>query len=121
MLRASAALIAVVLVALVVTYWRTYRGVPWTAYLARPAWIRAGIYFCFCYLLSYASGGMELILTSPLATSDQLHDPVWIAYTLFALAFIVTAYGVVWVRYTVLFDRPRTPWSSLVFGLLWGS
>lgn len=121
MLRAFAALLVVLLVVLVVTYWRQYRGVPWTAYAARPAWLRAGIYFCICYLLSYASGGMELILTSPVATAEQLSNPAWIAWTIGAFAFIAVAYGYVWVRYTVVFDRARTPWVSALFGFLWGS
>ena len=121
MLRVFAGALVLVLIALVVVYVRQYRGQPWVAYAAKPAWIRAGIYFCLCYLLSYASGGMELLLTSPIATADQLSNPRWIAATVFVITFIAVAYGYVWVRYTVVFDRARTPWMSALFGLLWGS
>jgi hypothetical protein len=121
LLRFFVGTIAVLLVVLVTLYLRNYRGKPWTAYAARPAWIRAGIYFCCCWLLSYASGGMDLIVHSPIATSAQLSDPKWIACTLGAYGFIFMAYSVVWVRYTVRFERPRKPLMSTVFGLLWGS
>jgi hypothetical protein len=121
MLRAFALLLVVLLVVLLAIYWRDDRGRPWTAYAARPAWLRAGIYFCACYLISYASGGMELILTSPVVTAEQWQDPAWIAWTVGAFAFIAVAYGFVWVRYTVVFDRERTPWVSASFGFLWGS
>ena len=116
-----AVFLVVTLVVLVTVYARTYLGKPWVTYDPKPAWIRAGIYFTVCYLLSYASGGMELLLTSPVVTAAQLENPVWIAYPLFALAFISVAYGYVWVRYTVVFDRPRNPAISALFGFLWGS
>jgi hypothetical protein len=120
-LAVLAGAIAVLLVALVTLYARRYRGRPWVVYDPKPAWLRAGIYFCACYLLSWASGGMELILTSPVATADQLGDPLWILATLVAVAYIGVAYGIVWVRYTVVFDRPSTPAMSALFGFLWGS
>jgi hypothetical protein len=121
LLDVFAAALAVLLVVLVVSYLRMGRGLPWTQYRGGPAWIRAGIYFTICYLLSYASGGLELILTSPVVTQEQLQNPVWIAYTLFAFAFICVAYGYVWVKYTVVFDRPKNTAISALFGFLWGS
>jgi hypothetical protein len=30
-------------------------------------------------------------------------------------------YGIVWVRYTVRFDRPRSPAMATLFGVLWGT
>lgn len=113
--------LVLLLVTLIFTYFKRYRGLAWTQYWARPAWIRAGIYFTICYLLAYASGALELIVTSPIVTSEQLSNPVWIAYTLFAFGFIVVAYGIVWVKYTVLFDRPKNTAMSALFGFLWGS
>jgi hypothetical protein len=112
---------AVLLVALVVQYRRRWAGRPWTSYDARPAWIRAGIYFSVCWLLSWASGGMELIATSPVVTAEQLGDFRWWAWTALAFGFILIAYGIVWVRYTVRFDRPRNDLAAGVFGFLWGS
>lgn len=112
--------LAVALVALVTVYVRRYRSVPWTVYRATPAWIRAGIYFCACFLIAWASGATEKLLDGPIATSDQLRDPTWIGYTLAALGFICVAYGIVWVHFTVRFDRPLTPVRSTLFGVLWG-
>ena len=121
MLGAFAGAVGCCLAVLVVVYWRGGRGRPWVTYDPRPAWVRAGIYFCCCYLLSYLSGGMRLIVTSPVVTSAQLHDPRWVAATALVLTFIVVAYSFVWVRYTVKFDRARTPLVSGLFGLLWGT
>lgn len=121
MLRVFVGAIGVLLVVLSTMYATRYRDKPWTEFAARPAWIRAGIYFSVCWLLSYASGGMELILNSPIATSEQLSNPRWIAYTAAAYGFIFIAYSVVWVRYTVLFNRPKKPLMSTVFGVLWGT
>jgi hypothetical protein len=55
------------------------------------------------------------------ATSEQLGDPAWIAATAAAFVFILVAYGVVWVRFTVVLDRPRHTWVAAGFGLLWGT
>ena len=119
-LNLVAAALAVTAIVLVVQLRRRPDARPWTAYSAKPAWLRAGIYFCVCWLLSWASGGLELLLTAPVVTAEQVSSAAWWAYTVFAYAFIGVAYGVVWVRYTVLFDRPRTPAWSALFGVLWG-
>jgi hypothetical protein len=121
MLDVFAALLGVLLVALVAVYLRMGRGRPWTTYRGGPAWTRAGIYFTICYLLAYFSGALELIFTTPVVTSEQLANPAWIIYTIAAFAFIIVMYGIVWVKYTVLFDRPKNTVISAVFGVLWGS
>jgi len=121
MLAVFAGAIAVLMAYLVVTYYRGGRGRPWTTFEPRWAWHRAGIYFCFCYLASYTSGGMDRIVNSPVVTAAQKADPVWVAYTIGALAFILVAYAGVWAHFTPTFDRPRKPLMSAVFGFLWGS
>lgn len=105
---------------LVVGYIRGGRGRPWEAYAPRWAWWRAGIFFATCFVISYASGAMDLILTRPVATGEQLENLVWIAVTAGLVVFIVGAYSVMWVRFTVVFDRPRSTLTSVVFGVLWG-
>jgi hypothetical protein len=119
-LQIYALVLGVVLVGLIAQYLRMGRGMPWTSYEAPPAWIRAGIYFCACFLLAYFTGALELVLDSPIVTSEQLGDPAWWAFTAVAVGFICVAYGYVWVKYTVVFDRPRRPLMSALFGVLWG-
>ena len=60
--------IAVVLAGLAGVYSFRYRTHPWDIYYPKLAWLRAGMYFCGCYLLSYWSGAMELLVASPIAT-----------------------------------------------------
>ncbi|MEI6693990.1 MAG: hypothetical protein WCL12_04610 [Actinomycetes bacterium] len=112
---------AIILVILLGLYLRNRRWMPWNSYQAGPAWIRGGIYFCICWLLSYFSGGLKLILTSPLATSDNLNNTSWVGFTALCVGFVFMAYSVLWVRYTVRFNRPNKPLMSTLFGLLWGS
>jgi len=112
---------AVILVVLLGIYFKAGRYMPWTAFSATPAWIRGGIYFSICWLLSYFSGGLEKILTSPLWTQANLDNTSWIAYTALCFGFIFMAYSVLWVRFTVRFDRKKYNGSAIVFGILWGS
>lgn len=121
MLNAVAAVLALALLALAATYAARYRGRPWTAYDPKPAWLRAGMYFCCCWLLSWASGAMELLVTSPFATAGQLASRNWWLFTAGVYAFILVAYAGVWSYYTVVFDRRRNTLVSAAFGALWGS
>lgn len=115
------AAIALTLVVLVVLRFTRFGGHPWDIYYPRLAWLRAGVFFCCCYLLSYFSGAMELLLQSPIATREQLADRNWWLFTIGVYAFILVAYAGVWARFTVVFDRPRRIGIGIVFGLLWGS
>jgi hypothetical protein len=121
MLRIFAGLLVLTLVALVTVYRVRFRNHPWDIYYPKLAWLRAGIYFCCCYLLSYFSGAMELLLTSPIATAAQLADTNWRLFTAGVYAFILLAYTGVWVYFTPVFERQKNPLISGVFGFLWGS
>jgi hypothetical protein len=121
MLNAVAALLALALLGLAVLYNARYRGRPWVAYDPKPAWLRAGMYFCCCWLLSWASGAMELLVTGPFATADQLASRNWWLFTGGVYLFIVVAYAGVWSYYTVVFERPRNSAVSALFGALWGA
>ncbi len=114
-------IIAALLFALAATYWRRYRNHPWDIYVPKIAWMRAGIYFCCCYLLSYFSGAMELLLNSPLFTQQQLDNPNWLIYTACSISFIIIAYSGVWCYYTPVFERRKNILISAIFGALWGS
>ncbi len=121
MLDYFAALLAITFIALAIIYDVRFRNVPWDIYRPKAAWLRAGIYFCCCYLLSYLSGGMQLILDSPVFTTAQLNNPGWVRFTLGLYGFILIAYAGVWSYFTPVFERPKNPLISALFGFLWGS
>jgi len=108
-------------VGLAVLYNTRFRGHPWDIYYPRLAWMRAGMYFCACYTLSYLTGGMELILGGPLATPEQLADSAWRWFTLGIVIFMFVAYAGVWSYFTPVFERRKNVLVSAVFGFLWGS
>ena len=121
MLDWFAALLAITFVALAVIYDVRFRPVPWDIYRPKAAWLRAGLYFCCCWLLSYLSGGMQLLLESPVYTAAQLGNPNWVLYTLGLYAFILIAYPGVWSYFTPVFERRKNTLVSALFGFLWGS
>jgi hypothetical protein len=98
-----------------------YRSLPWDIYYPKLAWMRAGMYFSFCYTLSYLTGGMELILSSPVFTAEQLANPNWVFFTAGVTIFIVVAYAGVWSYFTPVFRRKKNILVSAAFGFLWGS
>lgn len=121
MLDVFAALVALAGIVLATLYFVRYRNHPWDIYYPKLAWIRAGIYFCACYTLSYLTGAMELLLTSPVVTPEQAADTGWVIFTVAALAFIVFAYAGVWSYFTPVFERKKNVLISGLFGFLWGS
>lgn len=121
MLEIFVGLVALTGLTLAVIYNTRYRGHPWDIYYPKMAWMRGGMYFCACYTLSYLSGAMELILSSPVFTAEQLANPNWVIFTIVAIAFIVIAYAGVWSYFTPVFERRKNVFVSGLFGLLWGS
>lgn len=98
-----------------------FRDLPQTAFDPRAAWLRAGIYFCICFLVSGLSGALTRILNDPIATAKQLSDPRWLVSAAGAFVLIYLAYWKVWARWTLCFDRRRYLFSQTVFGMLWGA
>jgi hypothetical protein len=92
-----------------------------TEYIPLAAWLRAGVFFCLFYLISWATGTLELILTTPLATPAQLTDRVWWLWVAGLTTFILFAYWGVWAHYTIRFDRKVDLVPQILFGLLWGT
>ena len=121
MLTVFAWLVAATGVILAATYFLRYRDHPWDIYYPKLAWMRAGIYFCACYTLSYLTGAMELILNSPVYTAEQLANPNWVIFTCAVAIFIVVAYAGVWSYFTPVFERRKNVFISGLFGFLWGS
>ena len=68
-----------------------FRNHPWDIYYPKLAWMRGGMYFCACYTLSYLTGAMELLLTAPVFTSEQLANPNWVMFTAGVTLFIFAA------------------------------
>jgi hypothetical protein len=90
-------------------------------FIPLAAWLRAGIFFCFFYLISWATGTMEAIQTSPIVNSAQVADRRWWFWIIGLTAFILFAYWGVWARYTLRFDRKLDLIPQILFGLLWGT
>jgi hypothetical protein len=121
MLELFIALVAIIGISIAVVFNTRYRNHPWDIYYPKLAWMRGGMYFCFCYCLSYMTGGMELILSNPIATEAQLNNPNWRIYAGCAFLFIFCAYSITWCYFTPVFERQHNRLVSIIFGFLWGS
>ncbi|NKB45466.1 MAG: hypothetical protein GKS03_14435 [Alphaproteobacteria bacterium] len=110
----------VVLVILGLSLLRLNRRRPADIYDPQRAWLRAGLYFTSCFLISWAAGILPTLRSSPIASAGQLSDPVWWLATVALTAVIVFGYGVVWRKGTVPHGRPLFILPVLVFGILWG-
>jgi len=73
--------IAILLIILLIIYSTKYRGLPQNDFNPIVLWIRAGIYFCSCLIISWGTGTMSKILKSPIATPEQVQNPAWITWT----------------------------------------
>ena len=51
-------------------------------YHPRLAWIRGGIYFASCFILSILTGVFSTLISQPIATGENLSNPIWWAFTL---------------------------------------
>jgi hypothetical protein len=121
-----AAGVALVMAALLVRYLRRYhrpeilqREV--SQFNPMTAWLRAGIAFCVFYLVSWATGTMEAIVTSPIATAEQMASTGWWLWVIGLTAFILFAYWGIWARFTIRFDRKVDLVPQVIYGLLWGT
>jgi len=114
-------LVAAAGVALAAVYFLRYRNHPWDIYYPKLAWMRALMYFAACYTLSYLSGAMELIVSSPIVTAEQWSNPNWRIFTGAIVVFMFVAYSGVWSYYTPVFERRKNTLMSALFGFLWGS
>jgi hypothetical protein len=86
----------------------------------KMAWLRAGLYFGFVTLLSGITGVFKTVVHSPLATPDQISDPIWLALTGLSLALVVWGYIIWWPRGTLVHGRKLYFAPALAFGLVWG-
>ena len=105
---------------MVVLYLLKYRTLPITTWKPGAAWTRAMIYFAICNLISIWTGTTEKLATQPIATSDQLSDPLWIVLVFICFLYIFIAYWILWAKMTLTFDRKFYIGVGLVFGAIWG-
>ncbi|NYT01073.1 MAG: hypothetical protein GKB99_05050 [Methanocellales archaeon] len=82
--------VLLLLLVLEVIYWTRFRGQPIDVYNPLVSWTRAGIVFCSCFIISWATGTMNKILAAPLFTPEQLKNPQWIAWTGQAASFLLS-------------------------------
>jgi len=117
-----AAIIVIIAAVPLIGFYRVrYRQHPPDIFVPKAAWLRAGIYFCACYLAAIGTGVFDAVLTTPIATPEQIADAAWWSWV-FGLTLLVTvAYWVIWARYTLRFDRGLDAVPQTVFGLLWGA
>jgi hypothetical protein len=90
-------------------------------YVPQAAWLRAGIYFCACYLAGIATGVFDSLLSSPIATPEQVADGAWWSWLVGLILLVTAAYWGIWARYTLRFDRRLEVVPQVAFGLLWGA
>ncbi len=121
MVEVFVAIVVLTGLSLATVYHTKYRNHPWDIYYPKLAWIRAGMYFCACYTLSYLTGAMDLILSAPVVTEEQLNDSGWQLFTGGILVFMFVAYSVIWSYFTPIFERKKNVLVSALFGFLWGS
>lgn len=121
MLEVFAAAVALLGATLAIIYNTRFRNHPWDIYYPKLAWMRGGMYFCACFTISYLTGAMELLLTTPLYTEEQLANPNWRWFTVGVATFIVVMYAGVWSYFTPVFERKKNVLISGLFGLLWGA
>ena len=112
--------VALILIVLFASLSRNTSSRVQATYSPRLAWLRGGIYFCTCFLISWQTGVFHVLLRAPLATEDNLQDPAWVAMTAACVVVILIGYGYVWPRGTLAHGRPLRLASVLIFGLLWG-
>ena len=79
-----------------------YRQHPWDSFYPKLAWMRAGMYFCFCWTLSYLSGGLELILTSSCRYAGPIAE-----YKLVDLYMLCGGFYCVGLQRVVVLLHPR--------------
>ncbi len=112
--------VAILLIILLTVYLKNYRGLPQNDFNPVVLWIRAGIYFCSCLMLSWVTGTMTKIFQSPFVTQNQLNSPAWIVWTAGCFILVFVAYWIIWARMTLTFNRKRYLITQILFGLIWG-
>lgn len=115
-----AAAAAASLIVLIVLLLAARKEVVPDTYSPRLAWMRAGIFFSACFLISRMSGVLWSLLHEPWFQVQQLSDATWWLATLLVSGYVAFAYLYFWPRGTTDHGRPLHPFHVVVFGVLWG-
>ncbi|MDX1377522.1 MAG: hypothetical protein R3307_01635 [Anaerolineales bacterium] len=91
-----------------------------TTYNAHLAWLRAGVYFTVCLLISWATGVFKTLTRSAWITSENISSPTWIGFSLLCIIVVTVGYGVIWRAGTLSHRRPLHFWTVVCFGVIWG-
>lgn len=108
------------IIILAVALLRLNRLRPAGVYDPQRAWLRAAIYFMFCFLVSWTAGVLPALRSIPVMRPDQIGDPLWWLATAGLAAIILFGYGVIWRGGTVSHNRPLSLVPLLIFGIAWG-
>jgi len=112
--------IAIFGIVMITVYIKKYKNLPVEIWKPGAAWTRALIYFSFCNIFIAASGTLEQIMSQPLFTADQITNIYWVVYCIFCFVYVFSAYGILWSRMTLTFDRKFYLVSEILFGIIWG-
>ena len=96
------------------------RGKDTRIYDAKMAWVRAWMYFCVCWLLSWATGVLPTLLSQPLLNTDHLGQTSWQVYVAVTWVVVLVGYLYVWPAGTVTYNRKFYPATTLLIGVVWG-
>ncbi|MBL8045068.1 MAG: hypothetical protein JNL09_00925 [Anaerolineales bacterium] len=113
-------LLLIIIALLAVRLWQRSPGRNPNTYSVELAWLRAGIYFASCWLVSWSVGALQHITSQPLATAAQLQDVRWWALAALCLLIEIVGYYVIWPRGTLTHGRALHWPTVFLFGLLWG-
>jgi hypothetical protein len=89
-------------------------------YRADLAWLRAIIYLCATSIIALLCGVTDAIVERPLATQEQISGSLWLTGMLLCSLLIIIAYGFIWAKGTYTDGRQWHPFSTSLFGLMWG-
>jgi len=85
------------------------------------AWLRAGLYFGAVLIFSWSTGVFQTVVQSPLATSEQFGNTIWMSFTLLCFAVVIWSYVYWWPRGTLTHGRKLYLVPTLLYGLSWGA
>jgi hypothetical protein len=113
-------MIIIMMFPMIAIYLARYRQHSPEIFSPKAAWLRASIYFCFCYLAGIGTGAFDALLSNPITTPEQIADKTWWWWVGGLIMLVTAAYWVIWARYTLRFDRQLDVIPQTVFGLMWG-
>ncbi len=96
------------------------RGKDTRIYDAKMAWVRAWMYYCVCWLLSWVTGVLPTLLSTPLINPEHIAETSWIIYVAVTWLVVLVGYLYVWPTGTVTYERKLYPVTTVIIGVVWG-